>query len=102
MAAGTYNELMTSIANAHAPCTPAQLSSIIGVENPNQQVDGIQSYTGVQGFAQITHATWTSVYGPNVPYSTNVSDQLNCAATLLARYDRSGSLQCRSGSRKSS
>jgi hypothetical protein len=63
----------------------AWLTMIQNVENPNLNPNAM-SYTGVQGLAQITKATWATANGPNVPYSLDPAAQINTQALLLAKY----------------
>ena len=80
----SYNQL---VANAVASYPPLQTSTMLAIqnaENPGLSV-GATSWTGVQGLAQITQATWNQ-WNPGVPYSTNPAAQIDTQARILASY----------------
>lgn len=78
-----YGQMMLAAANGDTALA-SWMGNTMLIENPNFN-PGAVSWTGVQGMAQITQATWATV-NPGVPYSTDPQAQLNTMAKLLAQY----------------
>ena len=80
----SYNQLVADAVAKYQPLQTSTMLAIQNAENPGLSV-GATSWTGVQGLAQITQATWNQ-WNPGVPYSTNPAAQIDTQARILASY----------------